>query len=112
MGCLGRGKDSSSTVLQGPRLAPFSFASLLEHQPCLRGSRPTATAEIVQKRGYEPPVEDPGLILQFVGSCGEQLRHLVSGQRKRSDEWQKVGLCWQPPPPRATMDMARHLWGS
>ena len=61
------------------------------------GSRPTATAEIVRKRGCEPPVEGPGLILEFVGSYGEQLRHLASGQRKRSDEWQKARLCWQPP---------------
>lgn len=49
------GKDSSSTVLghlrpQEAKAGPFSLvASLLEHQPCLQGSRPTAYAEIVQK---------------------------------------------------------------
>lgn len=44
------------------------------------------------------------------GPVEKQLRHLVSGQRKRMDEWQKVGLCWQAP---TRWPWAWHrLWGS
>ena len=94
MECLGRDKDSSSRVqghLQPPRAkaGPILICKPSEAPALSRGmggggsSRPTATAKIVQKRGCKPPVEGPGLILEFVWSCGEQLRHLVWGQRRR-----------------------------